>query len=357
MNGDGATGEPDAETGREDARADARADAACERGRGDATAATYAAPARSRTAPGVPLSERPFTPYDALLYALTVLAWSASWYALKINAAGEVSPPVAITWRFALAAAIMFAWVAFAGGRLRFGRRWHGAFAALGVLIFSSNFILFYYASTLLVSGLLAVVFSLASIVNLALGTLRGDLAELRRWLGAVLGASGIALLYWPELARGAPGAIGLALCVGGTLSFCLGNLVSQRLQAAAVPVLSASAWGMAYGAAWSAAVAAVAGLPFVVDTSAPFVGSLLFLVLVSTILAFWAYLTLVGRIGAGRAAYATVMFPIVALAISTRVEGYLWNASSIGGIALALLGNLFVLRGGRSRATARRGR
>lgn len=297
--------------------------------------------------------ERPFTPHDALLYAVTVLSWSASWYALKVNADTFVDPSVSVVWRFAMAAAIMMVWVAAAGGRLRFPLRAHGGFAALGVLMFSTNFILFYNASALVVSGLLAVVFSLASIINLVLNALRGDVAGARRWFGAALGVAGIGLLYWPELRDGPGGWLGLALCVAGTLSFCLGNIVSQVTQGAGVPVLSASAWGMVYGCAWAAVLALAGGEAFTFDPRAPYIASLLFLTLVSTVLAFWAYLGLVGRLGAGRAAYATVMFPIFALMISTAVEGYAWTPLALGGVALALTGNLFVLRGGRARSPA----
>lgn len=308
------------------------------------------APPASATPGALSPAERPFAAYDALLYAVTVASWSLSWYALKVNAAGAVAPPLSTAWRFLAASALMFLWVALAGGPLRFAPRLHLAFAGLGVFLFSSNFVFFYQASTLLVSGLLAVVFSLSSIVNLGLGVLRGDLAGPRRWLGAALGALGILCLYWPELVAGGGGGLGLALCVGGTLSFCIGNQISQALQGRAVPVLPASAWGMAYGALWSLVIALVAGHPLAFDTAPDYVLSLAFLILVSTILAFWAYLTLLGRIGAGRAAYATVMFPIAALALSTRVEGYLWTPLALVGVALALLGNLLVLRGGRRR-------
>ena len=295
-------------------------------------------------------TEARFGRTELLLYTVTVFAWSASWYALKLNAAAGVAPPVSTAWRFLAAGAIMFAWVGVAGGRLRFDAASHLRFAGLGAFLFSTNFILFYQASLTLVSGLLAVVFSLSSVVNLGLGVLRGDLAGPRRWFGAALGATGIALLYWPELAAGAPGALALGLCVAGTLSFCVGNQISQSLQRARVPVLSASAWGMAYGAAWSAVVATALGHRFAFETSTEYVGSLAFLVLVSTILAFWAYLNLVGRIGAARASYATVMFPVLALLLSTRLEGWTWTPPALAGVAAALAGNLFVLRGGRAR-------
>lgn len=299
------------------------------------------------------VEEATFTRRDLALYAITVVSWSASWYALKVNSAYSVSPAVTICWRFAIAAALMFAIVAVSRGRLRFSWRIHGAFALLGIFLFSTNFIFFYYASTMLVSGLLAVVFSLASIVNLVIGALRGDLAGPRRWFGAALGASGIVLLYWPALREGGAGGFGLLLCLGGTLSFCIGNQISQVLNQHDLPVMSASAWGMAYGASWSAALAAMSGYPFIYDLAPGYTVSLLFLILVSTILAFWAYLNLVRSIGAGRAAYATVMFPVFALVLSTIVEGYVWTPLAIVGVALALTGNLFVLRSARRRGAA----
>jgi drug/metabolite transporter (DMT)-like permease len=233
---------------------------------------------------------------------------------------------------------------------LRFGWRAHGKFALLGVFMFSTNFMLFFYASTLLVSGLLAVVFSLASIVNLAIGMLRRDFAGPSRWFGAALGVIGIALLYWPALNDGASGKLGLILCLCGTVSFCIGNQITQSLKYADAPLMSTATWAMAYGAGWSAIVSAVASLPFVYDTTPGYTLSLLFLTLVSTILAFWAYMNLIRSIGAGRASYATVMFPVFALLLSTLFEGYVWSPIALGGVALALTGNMFVLKSARRR-------
>lgn len=299
----------------------------------------------------VEAGERPISQRDLLLYATTVLCWSASWYALKFNSSFSVSPPVSICWRFVLAAALMFVFCALSGRTLRFGWQAHATFALLGVFLFSTNFIFFYYASTMLISGLLAVVFSLASIINLAIGALRGDLAGPRRWFGAALGVLGIVLLYWPTLSIESGGGFGLALCLCGTLSFCIGNQISLSLKGRDIPVMSASTWGMAYGALWSAILSISAGLPFVYDPAIEYTLSLLFLSLISTVLAFWAYLNLVRSIGPGRAAYATVMFPIFALLLSTLVEDYVWTPLAVLGVGLSLSGNLFVLRSARQRA------
>ena len=296
-------------------------------------------------------NHRAFGRREFVLYACKVFAWSASWYALKVNMSTGIAAPVSTTWRFAIAAILMFVWAKFSGSPLWFPWKRQVQFAALGVLLFSTNFILFYIASQYVVSGLLAVVFSLASVINLGIAALRGESSPAIRWLGAALGVSGIALLYLPELDNGDTALTGLVLCIGGTLCFCLGNMLSQTLQKEQVSVLSASAWGMSWGAVWSACLATAFACEFEFDVSIEYIASLLFLVTVATLLAFWAFLNLIGRIGPGRAAYATVMFPIGALLLSTLIENWQWTSEALLGVMLALLGNVLVLRGGaRSR-------
>ncbi|MDK9695945.1 MAG: DMT family transporter [Siculibacillus sp.] len=305
--------------------------------------ATSTAPAPS---PAVP--DGRFGAFDAVLYAVTVFAWSTSWIAMKAQVA-TVAPEVSLLWRFLISAAVMWIWVGVRGDRLRFPLSAHLGFAGLGFFIFSMNFNLFYHGATGLPSGLLSVVFSLASVINLLLGFLffRHRISG-RVLFGGLLGFSGVAAMFWPRIA-GADfdhaAAVGLGLCVAGTTSFCIGNMVSSAIQRRGVSVLSATAWGMVWGSAFLLVAVLIRGLDFDFERSAPYVVSLLWLAIVSSVAAFWAYLTLLGRIGAARAGYATVMFPVFALAISTVFEGYHWTASAILGLVLVLAGNLFVLR------------
>lgn len=290
---------------------------------------------------------RAFEPLDYGLYVLTVLAWSASWFAISLQV-GVVSPQVNLVWRFLIATVLMFVWVVASGRRLAFPPSDHLRFAALGILLFSSNFMFFYYGALYLVSGLLSVVFSLASIVNMLLATLvTGERPSGRVLAGGLAGFGGIALMFYPEVAaHGLSGStlVGLVLCVGGTLSFCAGNLVSQSNQRRGLPIIPANAWGMLYGTIWSALLAVVFGKPFIIEPTLSYFGSLLFLAVVSTVIAFVAYLTLLGRIGAARAGYSTVMFPVLALLISTAFEGYAWTPFAIVGLALVALGNVLVI-------------
>jgi drug/metabolite transporter (DMT)-like permease len=88
-------------------------------------------------------------------------------------------------------------------------------------------------------------------------------------------------------------------------------------------------------------------GVEWVWDSRPIYGGTLLYLAIPGSILAFTAYLSLIGRIGADKAVYSTGLFPIVALTISTFVESYRWNTVAVVGLVLILLGVLLALNGG----------
>ena len=289
-----------------------------------------------------------FTPLDCGLYAAVAFAWGFSWIAMHYQV-GVVEPEISVVWRFLLAAPMMFTVAVMRRESLRFPLRDHGAFLALGIALFCTNFALFYYGAKWIASGLLAVIFSLASVLNVWLGALVLDAAIDRRVVaGGILGFCGVAAMFYPEIAgtRLNPQAlVGLALCLGGTLSFCLGNMISARLQRRKLPVLAASAWAMLYGAGALAIFARLRGQPFRIEPTFPYLAGLLYLALIASVLAFACYLTLLGRIGVDRAAYVTVMLPVVALGVSTAVEGYRWTMQAALGLAAVLAGNVLVLR------------
>ena len=254
--------------------------------------------------------------------------------------------------RFGLACAIMFAWLAVGGHRVRFGLADHARFVVLGALLFSFNFLCAYYGGFYLTSGLLAVVFSLAAVINPfyagALSRTRPDGSVLA---GAALGVIGVALLFGPEIAATGASretAVGLAFVFSATLFFCTGNMVSAVYQRRGISVLSASAWGMFYGTLWFALFAVLQGKPFIIEWSARYLLSILWLSIPSTVIAFAAYLTLLGKIGAGRAAYSTVLVPVVALVLSTFFENYVWTIAALVGVAFVLAGNVIVLSSGQ---------
>ena len=114
------------------------------------------------------------------------------------------------------------------------------------------------------------------------------------------------------------------------------------------MPIQSASAWGMVYGVIFLALVVLVRGQSFTVEWTAAYLGSLFWLATMASVLAFSAYLTLLSRIGAARAGYSTVLYPVVALLVSTIFEGYVWTPMAIAGLVLVIAGNLVMLTGNR---------
>jgi drug/metabolite transporter (DMT)-like permease len=144
---------------------------------------------------------------------------------------------------------------------------------------------------------------------------------------------------------------MGVILALLSTVVASLGNMTATRNHHNQLPVIQANAWAMMYGAIFVAIYAMLDGQRFVFDRSAPYIASLLYLALFGSVIAFVAYLTLMGRIGADRSGYAAVAIPIVALALSTLFEDLRWDATMAGGIAMCVAGNVLVLRRGAVRA------
>ena len=123
-----------------------------------------------------------------------------------------------------------------------------------------------------------------------------------------------------------------------------LGNVVSVRHKRAGIPVIESNAIGMLYGALCSLAVSAAEGLPLAYDGRWTYSAALIYLALFASVIGFRCFLTLVQRIGADKAAYSSVLFPVVALAVSTVYAGYRWRPLAGLGVALVLLGNVLAL-------------
>jgi len=286
---------------------------------------------------------------NALLYVITVLVWGSTWFAIEFQL-GTVEPEVSIVYRYAAASALLFAWARFRGLNLRFDLGAHARFVLLGFFLFGLNYILAYRAQIYVTSALCAIAFSMMLWMNIINARIFfGVRAGRRVIVGALLGIAGIFTLFAPQIEQVSLNDavfFGSVLAIGGALLASFGNMVSQKAQKLGLPVVQSNAWGMFYGALMTGTVSAIEGYSFTFDWSAGYVLSLGYLTIFGSIVAFGAYLTLLGRIGAHKAGYAMVMFPVVALIISSLFEGLEIDATIIAGTILVLAGNLFVLKG-----------
>ncbi|HEV8700892.1 MAG TPA: EamA family transporter [Candidatus Polarisedimenticolia bacterium] len=289
------------------------------------------------------------------LYLTSVLIWGSTWLAITFQF-GTVPPVVSVAYRFALAGLILLAWARIKGLRLRFSAGEHLWMALQGLLLFGINYMCVYLAEAEVTSGLVAVVFSLLVVLNIV-GTRIVFGTPLKRptMLGAVLGIGGIVLVFLPEIGRGTgkgDPTLGVLFALGGAVTASLGNIVASRNHGRGLPVVQMNTFGMLYGALFVAAFALVTRQPFLFDWSPRYLLSLAYLAVFGSILAFGAFLVLLGRIGADRAGYITVAIPIVALLLSAFFEGLRWHMSLALGILLCVAGNVAVLWG---RGTSRR--
>lgn len=279
------------------------------------------------------------------LFAIATLIWGSTWLAITVQL-DAVAPEASVVYRFGLAALLLAAWCIATGRTLRFPVPQHAWFAAQGTLLFGLNYLCVYEAERYIASGLVATLFSLIVFLNLlGLRVFFATPINRRTLLAAVLGVSGVTLLFWREFDHNQGDTLrGLALAVTATVLASCGNLLAVRNQRRGVPLLPGVAWGMAYGALAIALVAAIKGTAWQFDARLPYVASLLYLATFGSVIAFAAYLTLLGRIGAARAGYVGVAVPVVALLLSTVVEHYRWTLPSLAGATLCVIGNVLVL-------------
>jgi len=285
--------------------------------------------------------------HNSFLYLITALIWGSTWLAIKFQL-GVVAPELSIAYRFVLAASMLLLFSFIRRLPLRFSLRTHSFMALQGLLLFSVNYILVYLAEGYLTSGLVAIIFSMIILMNVIFGTIfLHNPVRIHVVLGAVVGLFGLTLVFWPELSSfdlSSERVLGLVMAFIGAISASLGNITSARNQRQGLPVVQTNAFGMAYGAAFMLVLALFRGAELTFDPSVGYVVSLLYLAIFGSVIAFGSYLTLLGRIGPDRAAYVTVLFPIIALILSTIYEGMTWSMPQLTGAALVILGNAIVL-------------
>lgn len=285
------------------------------------------------------------------LYWLAVLIWGSTWLLITFQL-GTVAPEASIVYRFALASFLLFGWAALRGLPLRFDRAAHTRFFLQGVFLFCINYVLFYHSERFISSGLVALICSGMAFFNMfGMRLLYGQPIAPMVALGSSVGIVGIIVVFWPEVRgfeAGHAGWLGIGLAAIATVSASCGNLVSVGQRRANLPVVQSTAWAMLYGTLLTGLYAVITGIPFGFDFSLRYLGSLAYLVVFGSVVAFMSYLTLIARVGADKAAYVNVTVPIVALILSALVEGFRWQAATFIGIGLSLVGNLLVMRAGK---------
>ena len=285
-------------------------------------------------------------------FIIFTLIWGSTWLVIR-GQIDTVPAQWSVTYRFAIAAVAMAAVAHWKGQSLRPTRAMLAVAAVVGISQFCFNFNGVYVAERFITSGIVATVFALLLVPNSLLAwALLGQRPSARFAVGGGIAAAGICLLFVNELqsskASNAEVLIGLGLTLFGMLSASWANVYQALEGSRRQPLLAMLAWAMGIGAAADGLVAVVVAGPPTIDWSIGYWLGLIYLALAATVLAFSLYLPVVRKIGPGRAAYSSVLVPVIAMGLSTIFEDYQWSLLAAAGGLLALGGMLVALSGNR---------
>jgi drug/metabolite transporter (DMT)-like permease len=291
---------------------------------------------------------RPGQWLDLVSIAVCTLAWGTTWYAIT-HQLGVVDPVVSVTYRFALAAALLFGWCVLRGETLKLTRAQHLAALGIGFFTFAIDYPLVYWAEERVTSAVVAVVFAAMAFVNLVVFRIAfGQRAPALAWAAAGLGVLGVALLSWEEIASASlsdRALIGIGLTLTGVLAAAIGNVFARRGELAGAGVAASTGWAMAYGAILLAAFSLAAGKTWAFEFTLPYMLSLAHLAVVGSVIAFLLYYGLARRRGYATASYISALTPPLAMLVSAVFEGKSWGVFALGGVALVLAGQFLLLR------------
>jgi len=279
--------------------------------------------------------------------------WGSTWIVIR-DQLGTVPPQWSVTYRFIVAAIAMAAVARWKGESLNVGGEGLLAAVFLGFTQFCINFNAVYLAERHITSGVVATVFALLLIPATLMGwAFLGHKPSKRFAWSSLIAVSGIALLFVHEI-REHPAdsrqiAAGIGLTLIGMLGASVANVMQAREEIRRFPLFSLLAWSMAAGALIDGIIAFAMTGPPIFDPRPGYWLGVVYLALPASVLTFSLYYPVVRRIGPAKAAYSSVLVPIIAMGFSTWLEGYRWTSLTIAGAILALGGMVLALRRDRS--------
>ncbi len=295
-------------------------------------------------------------PLDAAIivpFAVFTLIWGSTWIVIR-DQLGTVPPQWSVAYRFVIAAATMALLAGIKGERMRLDGRAALTVTFLGFTQFCVNFNVVYLAERHITSGVVATVFALLVIPSTLLGWALLGHRPTGRFIGSsAVAITGIGLLFWNELrenpAASGQIAAGIGLTLIGMVAAALANVFQARPEVRRYPLFAMLAWSMVAGAVLNILFALAMSGPPVFDSRAGYWLGLLYLALPASVLTFSLYYPVVRKIGPAKAAYSSVLVPIIAMGFSTWIEGYRWTGLTIAGALLALGGMVAALSRPRS--------
>ena len=175
------------------------------------------------------------------LFLVPALIWGSTWHAITWQL-GTVAEEVSVTYRFAAASLLLALGCVATRRSLRFSLRDHGFLAGLGLLMICVNYNFIHWAEGMVVSGLVAVVYStIVFMTPIGMRIAFGTPLQPRLFVAATLGVAGVAPLFLSELrqvGQGGSVAFGILLVLAAVAACAAGNLIAVRNHNAGIPTI-----------------------------------------------------------------------------------------------------------------------
>lgn len=279
---------------------------------------------------------------------ICAMIWGTTWYAITLQM-GSTALLASIVWRFGLASAVLFLGCLIARQNLRLTRAQHLAALGQGAFAFSVSYSFTYAAETHVASAIVAVTFASLTFINLVLFRLIArQKAAAASWGGAILGLIGVAVLSGGEVLGAGfdqRAALGVGLALIATTASAFGNFFAWKGQGHGSAAIPSTAWAMAYGTGLLVIFGLVTGVKFSIDPSLTYIGSLLYLSLFGSVIAFGLYFTIARTIGYAMASYISALTPPIAMLVSVMFEGARFGWTALAGLLLVLSGQALLIR------------
>ncbi|OYY79564.1 MAG: EamA family transporter [Sphingomonas sp. 28-62-20] len=285
-------------------------------------------------------------------FGIVTLIWGSTWLVIR-DQLGIVPPSWSVAYRFAIGGVVMLCYAVVRGERVRLDARGWGFAGAIALFQFFGNFNLVYRAEAHITSGLVAVVFALLLIPNAVFARLfLGQRLGRQLLVGSAVAMAGVGLLFVHE-ARADPNGpgetlLGIGITMLAVLSASVANILQGTETAKRYPMIPTLGIAMLIGAGLDALLAWRLSGPPVIELRPAYLLGLLYLGVMASAIAFTLYFGILRVIGAAKAAYSSVIIPIIAMLLSTVFEGYRWSLLAAAGAALTMLGLVIALRARR---------
>lgn len=285
-----------------------------------------------------------------LIYILLCLIWGSSWIAIK-KSMTDITPLYSLTLRFIISTLILYPLIFYKKLKLPASLKEFLILGLPGLFMYGFHYALVYFAELSIDSSLMSVLFaSFPLFVGLlSYLFLKEEKLTLKIWLGIILGFLGVLVISIGSLKTSGKIFEGTLLGIVGVVAAAIGMII-HKANHVKKDILVSVTVQMTLGGIPLLLAALIFEDYSAISISAVSAGSILYLAVFSTVIAFLSYYYLMARVTAVVASSTAYVTPLVAIFIGMVFFGESMTGFIIAGAVLILLGCFLISLTGRIR-------